>query len=395
MAARTRAGERAALRVTTLLTASLLAVILAAGTPAVAFADAPVADPSPSATGPAGSGPAASGPTPSGPSDAAVRLAARIVELQRTAERTGAVAQKAGERANDARAAADTAARRLVAAQSAAAAATETARRSRARASATAAQLARTNLGTLPLDLLLNGGTAQGVLSGLSTTGQLSAQSRLLSDHARADEREAERLRAAAADAADAADTTAEDAAARHTAAEQTASSAKRAVESALAEQRALLTQGAGDLCSAVGSAPVPTCLPTGGAAPTGDSVGAEVVAYAMAQIGKPYIFAAAGPDAFDCSGLTLAAYAAAGVSIGIHSATAQYRLALTRGGLVPIADAAPGDLLFYTDGGGDMYHVTIAAGNGLMLEAPYPGATVRAAPIRTGDLFPLAAHFA
>ena len=54
------------------------------------------------------------------------------------------------------------------------------------------------------------------------------------------------------------------------------------------------------------------------GAAPKGDSVGAKVVRYALAQIGKPYVFGAAGPDSFDCSGLTLAAYASAGVSIGI-----------------------------------------------------------------------------
>ena len=58
------------------------------------------------------------------------------------------------------------------------------------------------------------------------------------------------------------------------------------------------------------------------------------------------------------------------------------------------LADARPGDLLFYTDGGGDMYHVTVYAGNGLMIEAPYPGATVREAPVRTGDLLGTAAHF-
>jgi cell wall-associated NlpC family hydrolase len=143
-----------------------------------------------------------------------------------------------------------------------------------------------------------------------------------------------------------------------------------------------------------VGSAPVAECLPAAGAAPKGSSVGAKVVRFALAQIGKPYVFAAAGPDAYDCSGLTLAAYASAGVSIGTHSATNQYDTAKAKGDLVPIADAKPGDLLFYTDGGGDMYHVTIYAGNGLMLEAPYPGSTVRGAPVRTGDLVAQAAHF-
>jgi cell wall-associated NlpC family hydrolase len=376
MAGRIRAGA---------LTAGLLSALLVAGTPSLAFADSPEPAPSASATTATRSGGAA-----------AQELAARIVALQRLAETTGEVAQKTGERANDARGAADAAAQRLADAQAAATAATAAAAASRSRASALAAQLARTNIGTLPLDLMLNGRTAEGVLGGLSTTGQLSVQSQLLFEKAQADQAEAERLRTIAAARSQDAAAAAEKAAAAAATAKKEAAAAKKAVDAALDEQQALLTRNGGGaaVCGAVGSAPVSECLPTGGAAPSGRSVGAEVVRFAMSQIGKPYVFAAAGPDAYDCSGLTLTAYARAGISIGIHSATAQYDLAAKQGDLVPIADAKPGDLLFYTDGGGDMYHVTIYAGNGLMIEAPYPGATVRGAPVRTGDLVAQAAHF-
>jgi peptidoglycan DL-endopeptidase CwlO len=363
---------------------ALLSAALVLGTPAVALADPPSPTPSPSAT---------ATPTP----DPAVRaLAERIVALQRVAETTGEKAQKAGEKAHDAKAAADDAQQALEQAQAAADEAAATAQASKARASAVAAQLARTNMGTLPLDLLLNGRTAQGVLGGLSTTGQLSVQSQLLFDQAQADQAEAERLRGVAEDEADAAKTASDKAADAYAAAKKEAASAKQDVEAALAEQRALL--GASDdpdaVCGDVGSSPVGACLPSDDAAPQGGSVGSRVVRFAMSQIGKPYVFGAAGPSSYDCSGLTLTAYAKAGISIGIHSATAQYRKAAAQGDLVPMKDAEPGDLLFYTDGGGDMYHVTIYAGNGLMIEAPYPGSTVRQAPVRTGDLVGSAAHF-
>jgi cell wall-associated NlpC family hydrolase len=378
MAGRIRAGG---------IAAALLAAALIAGSSTAAFADAPAASPAPSATS-----------TPSDP--AAQRalhdLAIRIVALQRKAEQLGEAAQKAGEKSNDAKAASDAAEEQLTEARAAAAAAAEKARESRARASALAAQLARTNMGTLPLDLLLNGQSAEGVLGGLSTTGQLSVQARLLFDAAKADQLEAERLQGVATSrASDAAEASAK-AAKAYAAAKKEAASAKKAVTAALDEQRRLLASDHDGtaVCGDVGSAPVSACLPGAGTAPKGKSVGAKVIRFAQAQIGKPYVFAAAGPNAYDCSGLTLAAYASAGVSIGIHSATAQYNLAAGQGDLVPLTDAKPGDLLFYTDGGGDMYHVTIYAGDGMMLEAPYPGSTVREAPIRAGDLVQQAAHF-
>jgi cell wall-associated NlpC family hydrolase len=366
------------------LAAAALTAALVLASSAGALADSPTPTPTPTTSS-------------SSATDAAAQaLAAQIVSLQRTAERKGEVAQKAGEKANDAQSAADTAQQALVDAQDAAAAAAVHAAQTRARASVVASQLARTNVGTLPLSLLLNANSAEGVLGGLSTTGQLSVESQQIYAQAKADAAEAERLKGVADLEATKAAAAAKVAATAYAEAKKEASSAKTAVDAALAEQRTLLTGDTdlSDVCGAVGSAPVAECLPTAGAAPSGNSVGAKVVRFALAQIGKPYVFAAAGPNAYDCSGLTLAAYASAGVSIGTHSATNQYDVAKAKGDLVPIADAKPGDLLFYTDGGGDMYHVTIYAGNGLMLEAPYPGSTVRGAPVRTGDLVAQAAHF-
>ena len=388
-------SPRARLRAASALLATCL---LVGGAPLAAHADGPTPAPTPAAT-------ATPAPTATVSPEArriaaeAQRIAAEIVALQRTAERKGEVAQKAAERANDRRAAAETAEAELVVAADAARTAEVRATESRARASALAARLARTDLGTLPLSLLLNGRTAQGVLGGLSTTGQLTEQSQLLLRQAQADAVEAARLQVVAETASQEAADAAARAKRSAAAAKREAATATKAVQRALAEQRALLAD-ADDaaVCDAAGTAPVSVCLAEAGtsgsaAAPAGSSVGAQVVAYALRQIGKPYVFAAAGPDAFDCSGLTLTAYASAGVSIGIHSATAQYRLAARQGDLVPLSKATPGDLLFYTDGGGDMYHVTIYAGNGLMIEAPYPGSTVREAPIRTGDLVATAAH--
>jgi cell wall-associated NlpC family hydrolase len=127
--------------------------------------------------------------------------------------------------------------------------------------------------------------------------------------------------------------------------------------------------------------------------APNTDAVGGAI-AFAQAQVGDPYQLNGSGPNAWDCSGLTKASYASVGVFIGTHSATNQYSTMAAAGRLVPFNDLLPGDLLFYSNGGaagGSKYHVTLYIGNGLMIEAPYPGVNVRVAAIRYGDLVPYA----
>lgn len=112
----------------------------------------------------------------------------------------------------------------------------------------------------------------------------------------------------------------------------------------------------------------------------------ASAVAFARDQLGDAYRLGGAGPSSWDCSGLTMQAYTSLGIGIGGHSATAQYALARAQGKLVPYSQVRVGDLIFYSDGGGDMYHVAIYSGAGLMIEAPYPGVPVREVPVRSAD---------
>jgi cell wall-associated NlpC family hydrolase len=100
----------------------------------------------------------------------------------------------------------------------------------------------------------------------------------------------------------------------------------------------------------------------------------AAAVAQAKAQLGKPYVFGGAGPDSFDCSGLTMYAWASGGRSLP-HSASAQYQMLPH----VAIANLQPGDLVFF---GSDLHHVGIYVGGGQMIEAPHTGANVRYASI-------------
>lgn len=126
---------------------------------------------------------------------------------------------------------------------------------------------------------------------------------------------------------------------------------------------------------------------------PSAGAVGGAI-AFAQAQVGDPYALNGSGPNAWDCSGLTRASYASVGVFIGTHSATNQYATMSAASRLVPFNDIVAGDLLFYSNGGstsGTKYHVTLYIGNGLMIEAPYPGVNVRVAPVRYGDLVPYA----
>jgi peptidoglycan DL-endopeptidase CwlO len=94
----------------------------------------------------------------------------------------------------------------------------------------------------------------------------------------------------------------------------------------------------------------------------------------AMAQIGDPYVWAAAGPDAFDCSGLTQYAYAAAGVSLP-HSSSMQSQM----GTPVSRSELQPGDLLFFYS---PVSHVGMYIGNGQMVHASTSGQPVQVASL-------------
>lgn len=112
---------------------------------------------------------------------------------------------------------------------------------------------------------------------------------------------------------------------------------------------------------------------------------------FAREQLGERYVLGGMGPNVWDCSGITKASYAAAGIYIGTHSATNQFYNMAAKRRLVPIKDAVAGDLMWYSytdDFNGDKYHVVMYLGQGMMLEAPNPLRTVRIVPLRYGDLF-------
>jgi cell wall-associated NlpC family hydrolase len=96
----------------------------------------------------------------------------------------------------------------------------------------------------------------------------------------------------------------------------------------------------------------------------------AKAVAVARAQIGKPYLWGAAGPDKFDCSGLTMYAWATVGVQL-VHFAASQYDM-LPK---VRRSQLQPGDLVFF---GSPIHHEGIYEGGGIMIDAPQTGENVR-----------------
>jgi cell wall-associated NlpC family hydrolase len=110
----------------------------------------------------------------------------------------------------------------------------------------------------------------------------------------------------------------------------------------------------------------------SGGGAVSGRA--GEAVAFARAQIGKPYVWGATGPGSFDCSGLTQAAWRAAGVSL--PRTTYQQ---INAGKRISVSQLQPGDLVFYYSG---ITHVALYVGGGRIIHAPHPGAAVEYAPV-------------
>ena len=102
-------------------------------------------------------------------------------------------------------------------------------------------------------------------------------------------------------------------------------------------------------------------------AGPTGTQAD-TAVAFAYAQLGKPYVYGATGPSSYDCSGLVQAAWAAAGVAI--PRTTFEQWDSLPH---IPVSEMKPGDLIIL-DGEG---HVAMYVGGGYMIDAPHTGAVV------------------
>ncbi|MFF3659827.1 C40 family peptidase [Streptomyces olivochromogenes] len=143
--------------------------------------------------------------------------------------------------------------------------------------------------------------------------------------------------------------------------AQQQAAAEKKAQEAAAQQQTGSGTSGT------TGS------TGTSGSSATDSSYTAKAdkaLAFARTQIGKPYVWGATGPGSYDCSGLTQAAWKAAGVDLP-RTTWDQVNAGTT----VSLADIKPGDLVFFYD---DISHVGLYIGNGMMIHAPKPGAYVR-----------------
>jgi cell wall-associated NlpC family hydrolase len=125
-----------------------------------------------------------------------------------------------------------------------------------------------------------------------------------------------------------------------------------------------------------------PTCIPGLGVASS--AAAATAIAFAQAQLGKPYQWGGVGPDSYDCSGLVMMAYRSAGIYI---PRTSQEQWLW--GPRVPASDVQPGDLVFFVGGDGTPTapgHVGIVIGNGLMIESPAPGLVIRITPYTDRD---------
>ncbi len=143
----------------------------------------------------------------------------------------------------------------------------------------------------------------------------------------------------------------------------------KKTIDDKLAEAQSLLGKLKADERAAIlsrGSTRTPDVSVSGRAA--------AAVSYAMAQVGDAYVYGAAGPNAFDCSGLTMMAWAQAGVALP-HSSSAQYN----SGPHIAASDLQPGDLVFYYS---PISHVGMYIGNGMIVHAANPGSGVTTASL-------------
>ncbi|MGA3219770.1 MAG: C40 family peptidase [Acidimicrobiales bacterium] len=201
---------------------------------------------------------------------------------------------------------------------------------------------------------------------------QQAEQARLAQERA-AEEAQAQAAAAAAAQAAAqaAAEARANAAATAQAAAQQKAAALAQIAAANQARLSASLSESesASTTVPSQSSDPTPSAQSTPTAVPGVSSAASAAVAAAEARVGDPYVWGASGPDAFDCSGLVMWAYAQAGVSLP-HYSGAQYDDTIH----IPMSDLEPGDLVFPADPG---EHVAIYVGNGEIVQAPYTGANV------------------
>ncbi|MFF1879717.1 NlpC/P60 family protein [Leifsonia sp. NPDC058230] len=342
-----------------------------------------------------------------------------ITGLQSSVDAARIQQAKAAEAYLEAKAALETASAKADDLGKQADAAAEKAKTSQMRAGLLASHLAKSGGGNVAGDLMLKGGgsgaEADKLLYQLGTMTKLTDQSKQVYEQATTDKNTAASLTAQAK----VAKTAREDLATKASSALAAAEDAQTKVEAALATQQAKSTELVAQLATlknttaateaaylqgekvkaaaaaaakakaeaeaaaaAAAAHPKPPASGGGGngapVPPPNGNVVETAIAYANAQRGKPYAMGGAGPSTFDCSGLTMKAYAYAGLYIGSHSVNDQWRTLAARGKIVPYSQRQRGDLIFWGSGPGSFYHVGIYIGNGQMIAAPQTGDVVK-----------------
>lgn len=133
--------------------------------------------------------------------------------------------------------------------------------------------------------------------------------------------------------------------------------------------------------CLAVVVAAVVVPSSAASAAPITADVGLRAVTVAASHAGKPYAYGATGPDSFDCSGLVQRVFGALGVTLP-RTAAQQYAATVH----LPQSQVRPGDVVFFSDSSGAVYHDGIYAGNGQMWAATHTGDVVRLEDVWTSS---------
>jgi len=337
------------------------------------------------------------------------RLDKIIADQNVEADRLSTIALMKGEKFNQAQDAVDVIAAKVKVLQGEADAANEQADQAKMQLGQLAAQMYRNGASGTTLNLLLNASQADDLLYQLGQSEKIAQQSDTIYKKSIEKQKYAQSL----TDALAVAKTQLAEKAKVAQDAFEAASSAANAVEAELAKSKAInrtlyaqlaflqnssaeierqRAEGlANERAQNEGSADLtaPELYNVSDADPEKVSV---AINFAKRQLGEWYVLGGMGPNVWDCSGITKASYAAAGIFIGTHSATNQFNTQAANRKLIPLSDRQTGDLMWYTKEpgvfNGDKYHVVMYLGANMMLEAPRPGATVRIVGVRWGEMF-------
>ena len=339
------------------------------------------------------------------------RIEKIVQELAVEANKLGRVAQIKGEAFNQAQDAVDAITAKVNSLQAQADAANAEADKAKAQLGQIAAQMYRDGTGGTSLNLFLNASVADDLLYKLGAQEKVAQQSDTIYNRSLAKQKYAQSLTDELAGAKTELATKAAAAKSLFVEAQTAASAVQSKVDennrlnktfysqlAVLQNTSAALERQRAEGLAAEARQNAGTSKPV---APelyaVGDADSAKVqiaLDFAKAQLGERYVLGGMGPDVWDCSGITKAGYAAAGIYIGTHSATNQFNTMASARKLVPLSQAQVGDLMWYSESSsfnGDKYHVVYYLGGDMMLEAPNPARTVRIVPLRYGELFPYA----